>query len=291
MAHKVAVLGKSQSYVNKRSFLMKTAKGSKKSSRKYTSYEQVRSIAERPLAKRKELPIGRGGAVEAPRKFHLSADEVTVLKQQMKDGDTLPNPHNRGFWHYFIETMKRLGLNRNHSAAVVISKFQERTREADTKDAEGKTFWVRWSKKDGRNTETEKDWHGKFEQNVEVLQRLGGLTPYGLRLMEVGQKVLGTKGACINIINGTSGTVMYRLDTNNDRPVNELRTRGALAGVAPKPKKAKAKKTVKAETAVKAETPEKKTPKARKPRAPKATPVAEEATEAPEAMVQSEVRQ
>lgn len=260
---------------------MKTAtkgsKGSKKSSRKYTSYDQVRDIAERPLAKRKELPIGRNGAVEAPRKFHISADEVTVLKQQMKDGDVLPNPHNRGFWHYFIETMKRLGLNRNHSAAIVINKFQERTREADTKDAEGKTFWVRWSKKDGRNTETEKDWHGKFEQNVEVLQRLGGLTPYGLRLMEVGQKVLGTKGACINIINGSGGTVMYRLDTNSDRPVNELRTRGVLAGVAPKPKKAKAKKTVKA---VKTDEPAEKktkTTKARKPKAPKATPVAEDA--------------
>lgn len=154
-----------------------------------------------------------------PRKYHLSEKEVEVLKTQLEQGKKLPNPHNKGFYHYFIETMKALGLNRNHPIPVVHAKFEEIAGNVGTKDSDGRTFWQRW--KEARS-DTGKDWTGRFAMNVEALQRMDGFAPYGLRLLQVGTLVMGTKGCTINTIKGSGGQLAYFLDTNSAKPINEI---------------------------------------------------------------------
>jgi hypothetical protein len=229
-------------------------KKSKASKKKFLSYDQIRSICEKPQDKRKELPIGRGGAMTAPRKFHLAEDEVEKLladraENGKGDRNYVPNPHNKGFYHFAVETLKALGVNRPHSDPVTKAKFKELTNVPATKDASGRTFWQRWKNKDSaaKNSDNALDWEGRFEQNMEVMQRLGGLHPYGLKLKEVGPKVMKTKGVVIDILKSSKGDKQYQLNTNSDTPRNEFRVRGAMAVAAEQPRKA-AKRVAKGTT-------------------------------------------
>lgn len=189
--------------------------------REFTNYRQVRAMAGKPLDERTALPIGRNGKKEIPRKFHLGTDEVKALKELAEAGDKFPNPHSKGFYHYLIETLKSLGINRAFSWSTVTDKFKEIT--SATKESNGETWWKNWSQKAPRNPATGRDWQGKFEENVEVMQRSGGLTPYGLKILEVGTRVLGTDGAVIDILRNAQGTAQIRLNTNSKEPINQLR--------------------------------------------------------------------
>lgn len=233
-------------------------KSAKRTGRVINTYAQIRAMCDKPLAQRKELPIGRHGELGIPRKFHLSDTEVTALKAEAKEGgkDFVPNPHNKGFYFYLIEALKALGINRPHSVAVVQGRFKDLTTASETKDDEGKTFWSRWKNKDAATDDETKalDWEGRFMQNVEVLQRVPrpgskNKTPYGLKLLEVGTMVLGTKGCVIDIVKGASGQKMLRLNTNAALPTNEFRVR-SIEPVAAPAKRPAAKRPAKVRKAV-----------------------------------------
>lgn len=200
-------------------------------------YGQVVKHTETPLDKRRELNIGRGGVARQPRKFHLDASELETLTAAYKETKAFPNPHNKGFYHYFVQSLIDLGINDSHPASVVMKRVEKLMSNESTIEGEGKeatTAWDRFTGKDPRNADTGKDWEGRFEQNVVVLQRLWSsvdptqmsLTPYGLKILEVGQKVMGHKGGVIDVLVGPKGGVSYRLNTRSDRPINESKTRG-----------------------------------------------------------------
>ena len=167
----------------------------------------------------------------AVRGFGLSSRDVVRLKEEVEQRGTgkrvyVPNPHNKGAYHFFVEALKSLGPNRRHSAAVVIGRFRELTNTSATRDESGKTLWQRWTKGD----EGTGHWRTRFARNAEVLQRVPrpgvvNNTPYGLRLLEVGTKVLGTAGVVVDIVKDRDGERAYRLNTNSSLPVNEFRTR------------------------------------------------------------------
>jgi Recombination endonuclease VII len=184
------------------------------------TYNDLRQICDAPIARRRKVPYGRHGELAVPRKFHLSDRDIADLRKAHANGNPLPNPHNKGFYFFFIETLKILGPNRSHQEAVVKAKFREITEQANTKDEKGVTFWRRWKEKQG-----EQDWNQRFLQNAEVLQRLGGKTPYGLRIKELGTRVLRTKGVVIDILQDRDGGRMYRLNTDSATPVNEFHGR------------------------------------------------------------------
>ena len=229
------------------------ARKGKKSTSKFlrSGYDAIRSITDKPLAQRREIPAGRHGEMVIPRKFHLNDKEIATLTAEYAEngkGYYVPNPHNRTFYHFAIESLKRLGVNRAHSVPVVIARFKDLTSAAETKDAAGKTYWQRWKNKDSAAKDDTKalSWEGKFEQNLEVLQRVPrkgsrNKHPYGLKLLESGTKVMGTKGVVIDILKGSSGQKMIMLNTNSPLPRNEFRTRGAsveqTTATAPKPKR------------------------------------------------------
>jgi hypothetical protein len=239
--------------------------------RKFSSYEDVIKVADLPLLKRRKLPIGRGGAMVQPRKFHLSADEIDVLKAEYKETKRIPNPHAMGFYHFLVEALIDLGVNEQHSLGNVLRKVERLMSDESTLDENKHTAWERFESRKPRTTGG-KDVQGRAEQNIEVLQRLSGLTPYGRKLLDVGQKVLGTSGMVIDILKAPDSDTKYvRLNTRSARPINEAKTRGFGSPAALKAEraekrekaKAKAKKRVhkpKVEKAEEATTPEVTTP-------------------------------
>lgn len=188
---------------------------------KYQNYDAIEAAG--LVGSKRKLAIGRNGAKVEVRNYTLDdAEEVPALKEAHTNGDKLPNPFNAGFQHYLLETMKKLGLNKNHSMDVVLAKFKEITSDAETKNKDGKTFWQTWSKKEPRN-KNGRDMIGRFEQNIQVYQRLGGCNPCGRKLLQLGTKVLGTKGVVYDVVIGSLKKPMIRLNTDSDKPVNETK--------------------------------------------------------------------
>lgn len=153
----------------------------------------------------------------------LSEEEIERLKEEYAKTGIMPNPHNKGFYHYLIETMKALGTNNLFSLSQVRKKFKEITSSEKTVNHTGKTFWIRFLEKAPKNKYTAMSWDQKFDQNVEVLQRLGGNTPYGQKLLQLGTKVLNTRGCTIDIYKTELGEKMIMLNTNNDYPINKFK--------------------------------------------------------------------
>jgi hypothetical protein len=168
------------------------------------------------------------------RDFALSEADVARLRAELQQRGPskrlfVPNPYRKGFYHYFVESLKSLGVNRRHSRPVVLGRFRQLTNTPETRDESGKTLWQRWVKGD----EGTDPYGTRFDRNAEVLQRVPrpgvvNNTPYGLRLLEVGTKVLGTTGVVVDIVKDRDGERAYRLNTDSSIPVNEFRTsRGA----------------------------------------------------------------
>jgi hypothetical protein len=94
--------------------------------------------------------------------------------------------------------------------------------EKDSVDKSGQTAWERFRDKKSRSKKSGLDYHGRLQQNLHVLQRLGGDHPYGLKLAQL--------GCCIDIIKGESGQQLVKLRTQirkgeDVRPVNEFKVR------------------------------------------------------------------
>jgi hypothetical protein len=258
-------------------------------------------IVDRPGDKRRQLPIGRGGTLVKPRKFHLSDEEIASLREAHNNGDKLPNPQNRGSYFYIIEALKALGLNRRHPFGEVVAKIRELMSDKDTvqEDKKGKktTAWQRFIHKEAatKKEENARDVEGKIHQNMEVLQRvnLASNTPYGLKLLQVGKKVLGTSGATIDLLKGDDDAILVRLNTDAAAPTNEFkRVRRADATAKPKTKtQKKAKKPAGKKTTTKVAATKEATsskPKAKRVRKPKAETVANTATAEPAAETETE---
>jgi Recombination endonuclease VII len=159
----------------------------------------------------------------APRRFGLSRRKIVALQGKFGT-DELPNPFNAGFYRYLVEALKRLGVNRPHPRKAVIAAFRELANARSTYK-NGGTFWRRWKGKDASLP-----WSERFDQNVEVLQRVprpgvSNNTPYGLKLLEVGTELLRTRGAVIDILRAEDGQKLFRLNTDSGIPQNDFRNR------------------------------------------------------------------
>lgn len=184
-------------------------------------YYDLLDEATKPIADRRELPIGRGNEKQTLRRFHILQRELDQLKAAARDGDKFPNPHNRGNYYFIWEALKTLGMNRWHDFKDLFREIRRQMSAVETKDSEGQTLWQRYIAKPSRS-ENGRDVYGKVLQNIEVMQRVTGKSPYGLKVNQVAQEVLGLAGACIDIAHkDVKGEPVYvRLNT---RPENFLR--------------------------------------------------------------------
>ena len=192
-------------------------------------------------------------AKKQKRSFGLSAQEAQELAAEFAKTKRLPSPFRSGGYGFTIRALVSLGANKRHGLAKVHAAFRK---------AAGADWYAQWAGSEKRNKETGLDADGRFLQNLRVLQRTAD---YGLKLLEVGQKVMGTKGAVIDLSRDAKGALFVCLNTNSDTPIKP--------GRAEKPTPKAAKGSVarqdatggksKAKTAAKRKTPQKA---ARKPR-------------------------
>jgi hypothetical protein len=209
-------------------------------------YDALRKITDLPIRSRRFLAIGRNGSKIKPRKFHLNTAQLDQKRAEFAQTNVIPNPFNKGSYHFIVEALKVLGLD----LAIKYGEFQTKVRvlmsaSATRKEVNGeqKTAWERFRDKESRNQATGLDVFDRLEQNVRVLQRFGGVTPYGLKLNEVGTRVCRFKGLVIDLLKAEDGTKMIRLNTQSSRPTNEFKTRnvGAVKPVRKAPKRKVAK--------------------------------------------------
>lgn len=243
-----------------------TTKSAPRKGNRFETYDDILKHTEKPLASRRELAIGRGGVNRVPRKFHLDTDEISALKEQVKelgskanlsDKLTAINPHNKGFYHYLFAALAE-HPNEKLPQGRVMKRVETLMSDESTVQGEGRdktTAWQRWADKDARNPDTGKDMEGRFDQNVTVLQRLSGLTPYGRRIHDL-HKVIGGAGVVIDVLVAETGTKYLRLNTNSPRPINESKVRGmgspAAIAEEKKAKRASAQKKAKRNNGTKA---------------------------------------
>jgi hypothetical protein len=192
-----------------------------------TTYADLAKQLDAPVAERKPIAIGRNGDKIVPRRFHIDADKLDALKKERAENPkAIPNPQNVGAYWLFIEALKSLGVNRAHPFKTVKAEMKKIGSAPETKDENDKTLWQRFAEKDGKseNEENCKSLDGRIHQNAEVLQRLGGFTPYGLKLLQVGQLVLKSKGLVIDVLKGKDGKeILYRLNPDSATPINETK--------------------------------------------------------------------
>lgn len=217
----------------------------------FSGYNDIRTKVEGvAVAKRREYAIGRNGAKVAGRQYGLDADDITRLTALHEAGQ-FPNPFNKGNYHYIVAALVDLGINQKHSRNQVFQRVRKLMSDESTKNASGQTAWERFDGREPRAA-TGLDTEGRFWQNVNTLQRVGGETsfsPYGLKLLEACQKILGKTGGVIDILVADTGTEYLRLNTNATVPTNEMKVRGVGSKAAKAAERA-------AKRAAKTETPE-----------------------------------
>jgi len=156
-------------------------------------YFTVMAEAAKPGRRRKKA-TSINDAPKPVRRFHIPEDEIEEYGMIHEDGDAFPNPHREGWYYFIIEALKTLGLDQRHPWPTFCTKVKELMSDPATKDARGLTSWDQ-----SLEPVAEDDREERLLQNVEVLQRLSGMTPYGLRIHQIAQRVLRRRGGCIDL--------------------------------------------------------------------------------------------
>ncbi len=157
------------------------------------------------------------------RNHHLTNDEIVSLRAKMQETGKFISPYGKNRLYTFIlDSLSSLGENQIHHINAVFNKFVEIASHESTKDENEQTLWERFSAKQPRNLSSARDVAGKFKQNLEVMQRLSGQHPYGLKLAQV--------GACIDIYMDSESQLKVCLRTNIPhgdpvKPINTSRKR------------------------------------------------------------------
>jgi len=168
----------------------------------------IQQEVEKPQRIRSEITNRRGKTV-IPRKYHMTKKQEKNFRDKFdkatkrvskdikeKAGKRFMNTYREaGIYYGCIQSLYLLGSNEWHDFLPILKKLQV----------------GRFSSKcprmvDNQVVMTARDLKGRIEQNMRVLQRLGGLHPYGLKLMQV--------GSCIDVRRTKEGKYEYRLRTN-----------------------------------------------------------------------------
>jgi hypothetical protein len=170
-----------------------------------TTYYNHVSEAAKPISKRKETIVGRNGKARCVRRHHLPFHIQTQFLQKMIAENRFFSPYKEYTSYWGITTsLALLGENEYHHPSKVLKKLSEIMSNDESRDETGKTAWDKFRNRKSRSSEG-LDYVGRVLQNCNVLQRLGGDDPYGLKLVQL--------GACIDIKNGENDIPLLRLRT------------------------------------------------------------------------------
>lgn len=146
--------------------------------------------------------------------FGLTKKVLRKLKAEFARTKRVPNPHRRGCYYFIIEALKALGINRRHSFDALRAKV-----ETLMGSNNWRVFACRGNLRHRPRVveDVEADANARLHCNCRVLQRK---RDYGLKLLQVGQKIMRTNGCVIDIV-FRAGQFTYRLNTNADCPQYE----------------------------------------------------------------------
>jgi hypothetical protein len=141
------------------------------------------------------------------RSFGLSAADLKALKEKRAADRKFPNPYRAGIHGFTIDALIHLGINKYHPLTKVRDQM---------KLLAGDDWYQKWASKESRNDQTGKDPDGRILQNLKTLQRTAD---YGLKLLQVGRRVMGTQGAVIDMQWSKGGEILVRLHTKSAKPM------------------------------------------------------------------------
>ena len=179
------------------------------------TYEDVKHIAEKPLAQREEVIID--GKKVLVRKYHLKPEEIQKFRDEQKTTGKFPNPYKRqGPYRAIIQALIDLGVDQWHSFATMRNRMREIMQNMILNN--GKSVWDTFSTRETRNSISGKDLTGKILQNALIMQRINGLHRYGDKL----------KDLCASIdAKRENGVIYFRLNTTwtkaeDVKPFNQM---------------------------------------------------------------------
>ena len=190
----------------------------------------IKNEVEKPQNEREEI-TNRRGKIVIPRKYHMTKQQEKRFRDKFiketkgvfkeikkKAGEDFMNTYRRaGIYYGCIQSLYLLGCNDWHKFLPIYKKIEKVMSVAENGD--GLTAWDRFQGKqprivDNQSVMTAKDCKGRIEQNMRVLQRLGGLHPYGMKLAQV--------GSCVDVRRLKDGKYEYRLRTGIEGEVVPL---------------------------------------------------------------------
>lgn len=182
-------------------------------------YTDLAVEAALPISERPESIPARNGEMSRVRRHHMSMDDQVMYRQRALELGRFVAPYRTGgvYWG-IVETLSLLGENKEHLFSVFWQKFIDVMSDESLSNA-GRTPWEIFSGRPLRSRTTGKNVVEKVEQNIRVLQRLGGTNPYGLKLAQL--------NACIDVL-GNQKEMRLRLRTGIENgavvlPVREIR--------------------------------------------------------------------
>lgn len=186
-------------------------------------YEDGIEEASKPIADRKACFYTRSGEMKAPRRHHLRPEQHQVLLDRMTTSGHFVSPFTKyGAYDGVVEALVRLGENEAHLFGDVVEEVEKYLSEDESKDKGNRTAWEKFRDRRARSMRAGKDHIGRIMQNITVLQRIGGVDPYALKLSQL--------GACIDVLKDERGAPLIKLRTGIPEgdhvvPMNETKKR------------------------------------------------------------------
>lgn len=171
-----------------------------------------------PILERPATVSRRDGNMTRVRRHHMSLEDQLYYREEAKKAGRFVAPFRKGSYFGVVESLSLLGENKIHKFSDFWTKYIEVMNEAAGKG--GKTQWEAFIDKPLRNQISGKNAIDRVNQNIRVLQRLGGMNPYGLKLAQL--------NACIDVFGPDENSMSLSLRTgipDGDRviPVREIR--------------------------------------------------------------------
>jgi hypothetical protein len=182
------------------------------------NYNSVLLEVEKPLRDRTIL-YNKLGKNIIPRKYHISSTQFESLKNiwekdisnvsisiKKKASNKFFNPYrSNGIYYSQIKALFLLGSNEWHTYVEIKNKMKDIL--ILKYNRHGKNLWESFENKEPRSSAIlVKDTYGKIVDNFKILQRLGGINPYGYKLKQL--------CSCIDIKRDKDGLYYFRLNTS-----------------------------------------------------------------------------
>lgn len=169
------------------------------------NYLDIANEATAPIRERKTL-VCKNGESMAIRRYHLLEQRQSELLKNIEATGKFISPYgpNR-LYTTIVDSILLCGENDAHAVGKAFASFKDLMSRPSTV-RNNQTDWDRFNTKSPRNETTHLTAFPRYIYNLEVLQRLGGKHPYGLKLAQL--------GACIDITVDGSGMLFVKLRTN-----------------------------------------------------------------------------